>query len=62
MKFEIDPVAFLKELRYKRTFGGMCACGEYQYGVMEVLDQVEKMLKSRYPEAFEEKNELNEGE
>ena len=43
-------------------FGGMCGCGEYRGGQMEVFDHLEELLKSHYPEAFE-KNELNnEGE
>ena len=57
MNYEINPVAFLEELRSKRMFGGMCGCGEWQGGQSEVLDLVEKMLKSHYPEAFEENEE-----
>lgn len=57
MKYKIDPVAFLEELKNKPTFGGMCGCGEYQGGLSEMLDLVEKMLKSHYPEAFEENEE-----
>ena len=53
MKFEIDPVAFLQELRSKRMFGGMCACGEWNGGQHEVFDHLEELLKSHYPEAFE---------
>lgn len=57
MKFEIDPVAFLQELRSKRMFGGMCGCGEYRGGQIEIFEHLEEMLKSHYPEAFE--NESN---
>lgn len=60
MKYEIDPVAFLQELRNKRMFGGMCGCGEWHGGIMEVFEHLEKMLKSHYPEAFE--NESNNEE
>ena len=59
MKFEIDPVAFLQELRSKRMFGGMCGCGEWNGAQLEVFEHLEELLKSHYPEAFE-KNELNE--
>ena len=57
MNCKIDPVAFLEELKKEPKFGGMCGCGEYQGGLSEMLDLVEKMLKSRYPEAFEKINE-----
>jgi hypothetical protein len=61
MKYEIDPVTFLQELRHKRMFSGMCGCGEYQYALMEALEHVEELFKKHYPEAFKE-TELNEGE